>query len=118
MDPKKMAQKAAKVARDEGFEILKTAKEQIRGEPLPHEAQTSQEKEDKPYQEYHERRLVEMGNDTIISFLLCIDALKSDRKKKVAQLFIAKALPRCKATRDYILSGDRSTLEFHEDIIG
>jgi alkylation response protein AidB-like acyl-CoA dehydrogenase len=77
-----------------------------------------QEKEDKPYQEYHERRLVEMGNDTIISFLLCIDALKSDRKKKVAQLFIAKALSRCRAMRDYILSGDRSTLEFHEDVVG
>ena len=76
-----------------------------------------QEKEDKLYQEYHERRLVEMGNDTIISFLLCIDALKSDRKKKVAQLFIAKALPRCMAMRDYILSGDRSMLEFHGDVV-
>lgn len=75
-----------------------------------------QEKEDKSYQEYHERRLVEIGNDVIISFLLCIDALKSDRKKKVAQLFIAKALPHCRAIKDYILSGDRSMLEFHSDV--
>jgi hypothetical protein len=70
------------------------------------------EKGDKAYQEYHERRLVEMGNDAIMSYLLCIDALKSERKQKIARLFIGKAIPRCKATMEYILSDDRSFSEF------
>jgi alkylation response protein AidB-like acyl-CoA dehydrogenase len=72
---------------------------------------------DKLYQEYHERRLVELANDTIIAYLLCIDALKSDRKKILAHCFIAKALPKCKAKMEYILSNDTSVLEFHETLI-
>lgn len=68
------------------------------------------EKNDKKFQEYHERRLVELGNDVIMSYLLCIDALKSERKKNVAQLFTAKALPRCKAIMDYVLSDDCGVL--------
>lgn len=72
------------------------------------------QKADKAYQEYHERRLVEMGNDAIISYLLCIDALKSECKQKIAKLFIGKAILRCKATMEYILSDDRSFLEFSD----
>jgi 3-(methylthio)propanoyl-CoA dehydrogenase len=75
-------------------------------------------KNDKLYQEFHERRLVEMGIDLIIGYLLCIDALKSDHKKIVAHIFMAKALPRCKNVLDYIRSDDHSILEFHESIIG
>jgi len=70
------------------------------------------EKNDKAYQEYHERRLVEMGNDVVLSYLLCIDALKSDRKKMVAHLFITKALPQVQSCLNYILSGDYGALEF------
>jgi 3-(methylthio)propanoyl-CoA dehydrogenase len=69
------------------------------------------EKGDKSYQEYHERRLVEIGNDAIMSYLLCIDALKSESKQKSAKLFIGKAIPRCKSTMEYILSDDKSFLE-------
>lgn len=72
------------------------------------------EKGDKSYQEFHERRLVEIANDVLISYLLCIDALKSDRKKIIAHLFIAKALPRCKGKMEYIFSDDTSIVEFHE----
>ena len=74
-------------------------------------------KNDNLYQEYHERRLVEMGIDLILSYLLCIDALKSDRKKIVAHVFIAKALSRCKNVLDYIKSDDHSVLEFHETVV-
>ena len=74
-------------------------------------------KNDKLYQEYHECRVVGMGIDLIIGYLLCIDALKSDRKKIVAHIFVAKALSRCKNVLDYILSDDHSILEFHETII-
>lgn len=75
-------------------------------------------KNDKAYQEYHERRLVEMGTDLIIAYLMCIDALKSDRKKIVAHAFINKALPRGKAVAEYILSNDTTTLEFYSSVIG
>ncbi|MFA6408626.1 MAG: acyl-CoA dehydrogenase family protein [Gammaproteobacteria bacterium] len=75
------------------------------------------ERNDKAYQEYHERRLVEMGNDVIMSYLLCIDALKLDRKKIIAHLFISKAIPRVKASMEFILSGDHSVAEFRESVI-
>lgn len=74
-------------------------------------------KGDKIYQSYHERRLVEMGNDVIVSYLLCIDALKADRKKMVVHLFVAKALLRCRCAMEYILTNDNSTVEFHKLII-
>lgn len=75
-------------------------------------------KGDKSYQEYHERRLVELGTDVIIAYLMCIDALKSERKKVVAHAFITKALARSQGTTAYILSNDTVTLEFHGTIIG
>ena len=76
-----------------------------------------QTKNDKVYQEYHERRLVEMGIDLIISYLLCIDALKSDRKKIVAHIFIAKSLIHSKNILDLILTDDHTVLEFHDTVI-
>ena len=63
-------------------------------------------KNDKLFQEYHERRLVEMGTDVIISYLICIDALKAEHKQIIAQLFISKALSRNKGVVDYILTND------------
>jgi 3-(methylthio)propanoyl-CoA dehydrogenase len=74
-------------------------------------------KSDKYYQEFHERRLVEMGTQVIISYLLCIDALRSDRKKLIAHLFISKALPKLRGVLEYILSNDNSVLEFHGAVI-
>lgn len=74
--------------------------------------------QDRLYQEYHERRLVEVACDVIVSYLLCIDALKSDRKKIIAHMYIAKALPRVRSALDYILSNDMSFLEFHEVVMG
>lgn len=73
--------------------------------------------DNKLYQEYNERRMVEMAIDLIIAYLLCIDALKSDRKKIIAHVFIVKALPRNKNILDYILSNDHSVLEFHEIVL-
>lgn len=74
-------------------------------------------KNDKLYQEYHERRLVEMGTDVIMAYLMCIDALKADRKKIVAHLFMSKALARVHAAMEYILSGDTGLLEFYNVVI-
>ncbi len=77
-----------------------------------------QEKADTTYNEYHARRLADMAAETIISYLLCISALALDKKKKIAAVFISKAIPKAKASLDYILSDDKSVIEFHKDIIG
>ncbi len=75
------------------------------------------EKADADFQEYHSERLVNMATDTLLAYLLCIDALNSDRKKKIAQLFIAGAQIRVKSTQEFILADDVSMMEFHADII-
>ncbi len=75
------------------------------------------EKSDPAYQEYHSCRVVEIATETLIGYLLCIDALKSERKKKVAGLFISKALHRIKSRLDAILSGDSDLIDFHKDVI-
>ncbi len=73
-------------------------------------------KGDAKYQEFHARRLVEMATDTILSYLLCLDALKVDRKKKVAQIFISKAIYRIQQKKEYILSDDLCIINYHEHI--
>jgi hypothetical protein len=75
------------------------------------------ERGDAEFQEYHSERLVDMATDTLIAYLFCIDALKSDRKKKVAQLFIAAAQIRVKSRQEFILTDDVSMMEFHADVI-
>ncbi len=74
-------------------------------------------KKDSVFQEYHSRRVVEMATDAMIAYLLCIDALQSDRKKKVARIFLSKTVHGNKAKLDTILSSDNSLLDFHKDVI-
>jgi len=75
------------------------------------------EKKDAAFQEYHARRLVEAATDTITGYLLCRDALISDRKKKVAMAFLSKAKHRVSAKLNYVLSDDCGIMEFHGNII-
>jgi hypothetical protein len=75
------------------------------------------EKNEASFQEYHGRRLVDMAVDVVLAYLLCIDALASERKRKVARLFLAKAEPRVTSIRDYILSGDVSCVELSGEIL-
>lgn len=76
------------------------------------------DKGDSCYQEYHAGRLVDMATETIMSYLLCMDAMKDDRKKKVAQMFMAKVMLRIKSAMEFILSNDCSVIEHHKDIVG
>ena len=69
------------------------------------------------YREYQSRRLVDIAADTVISYLLCRDALQSERKQKTATLYIAKASPHIKAASAHILSGDTSCIDLHDDFI-
>lgn len=75
------------------------------------------EKRDAQLQEYHAARLVGMATDTVLAYLLCRDALKSERKRKVAKAFISKAIHRVQSTLDYLIAGDTSMMDFNEDII-
>ncbi|MDR0553325.1 MAG: acyl-CoA dehydrogenase family protein [Treponema sp.] len=67
---------------------------------------------------YHSRRLVEMAADLVISYLLLRDAAHSDRKRKAASIFIARAPSRIQANRNFILSEDGVLLKNYEAIIG
>jgi alkylation response protein AidB-like acyl-CoA dehydrogenase len=67
---------------------------------------------------YHARRLVEMATDIIIAYLLLRDAKKSERKIKVAEIFIEKMLPRVEMSMKFILDGKAVLVKNHKDIIG
>ena len=75
------------------------------------------EKGDNVYQEYHTTRLVNMTADVINAYLLCQNALHSDRKKSIARLFLDKAILRVKTTFDYILANDRNLIDLHTKVI-
>jgi len=67
---------------------------------------------------YHSRRLVEMATDLVISYLLLRDGNHSERKQKVAAIFIAKMPSRIKANRDFIMNDDATLLKHYEEVIG
>lgn len=75
------------------------------------------DKQDHSYQEYQAGRLVQIVNDTIIGYLLSIDALSSKRKEKLAWIFVSKARFRVKAELEYILSDDMNILKNYLQII-
>lgn len=72
---------------------------------------------DHSFQEYHAGRLVDMAIDAILAVLLCRDATRSARKRDMAVMFFAKALPRGASKLEYIEQGDRSWMELHKNII-
>ena len=67
---------------------------------------------------YHSRRLVEMATDIIIAYLMLRDASHSERKMKVAEIFIEKMLPRVKMSMVFILEGKASLLTSYKEVIG
>lgn len=75
------------------------------------------EQGDRDFQEYHAGRLVALATDVILAFLLCRDAVRSDRKRVLAEIFMAKALPRADGMLAYICSKDRLWIDAHSQII-
>ena len=67
---------------------------------------------------YHSRRVVEMATDVILGYLMIRDAARSERKKKVAEIFIEKMLPRVKMSMSFILEGKASLLANYKEVIG
>jgi alkylation response protein AidB-like acyl-CoA dehydrogenase len=74
--------------------------------------------ENKDFITYHSRRLVEMATAVIQSFLLMRNARHSDRKKKVAEMFIEKASSLVEHHRHFITDGRAVLLNHYKDIIG
>jgi len=75
------------------------------------------EQKDSAFQEYHAKRLVDMAIDAITCYLVCIDALASERKRKVARIFTDRATHRVTSALNHILSGDRWIIDFNRDVI-
>ncbi len=69
------------------------------------------------FQEFHAGRLVDLATDTILSYLLCLDAIHSERKKKVANLFIQKAAIRIQANMNFIKADDGTYQASYRDIL-
>jgi hypothetical protein len=59
-----------------------------------------------------------MATDLIISYLLLRDGNHSERKQKVAAIFIAKMPSRMKANRDFIMGDDATLLKNYKAVIG
>ena len=67
---------------------------------------------------YHSRRVVEMATDIILGYLMLRDAAHSERKKKVAEIFIEKMLPRVNMSMSFILEGKSKLLANYKEVIG
>ena len=72
----------------------------------------------KDFLAYHSRRLVEMATDIIQGYLLLRDAAFSDRKKKVAEVFIEKMAARIKANMSFILDDKGVLIDNYQEILG
>jgi alkylation response protein AidB-like acyl-CoA dehydrogenase len=72
---------------------------------------------ERDFQEYHAGRLVNSAIDVIIAHLLCRDAIRSERKRVLAKVFMAKATQRVKTRLSYISSKDRLWIDDHKQII-
>ncbi len=59
-----------------------------------------------------------MATDVILGYLMIRDAARSERKKKVAEIFIEKMLPRVKMSMSFILEGKASLLANYKEVIG
>jgi len=75
-------------------------------------------RKDKTYQEFHAARTVALATDTILSYLVCRDAIFEERKRKIAQVFLLEAGQRMDTNLGYILSDEDAVLACHQEIIG
>jgi len=59
----------------------------------------------------------EIATDLIIGYLFMRDGNYSERKQKVAAIFIAKMVSRIKANRDFIMSENGTLLKNYKAVI-
>ena len=58
-----------------------------------------------------------MATDLIISYLFMRDGNHSERKQKVAEIFIAKLPSKIKANRDFIMNDNATLLKNYKSVI-
>lgn len=73
--------------------------------------------ESSEFQQFHARRLVEMGCYLIITSLLSIDALYSDRKSKIARYFLNRAICKTEEYKKLILSSTPSVINLKDELL-
>jgi hypothetical protein len=72
---------------------------------------------DREYTEFISERIVKMGLDIYISTLFLDAATKNDRKAKLAEFWITGAKLRIRENSEFIISGNRSIVDNHSEII-
>lgn len=65
------------------------------------------ERGDSRFQEFHARRVVDMAAECSMAYLVTRDALYSDSKKVLADLFLSRAVQRVMNWRDMVLNQDQ-----------
>ncbi len=70
------------------------------------------------YMDLYGRKIVDVACDIYLGYLLLRQGLHSERKKEVARRFISSAVPRIKANCERIKSGDKSTFDKFDMIVG
>ena len=98
---------------DELFNKLKTAREY-----LNKTVQDLKSKNKFDVIDLHARKLVDMAIDIYIGYLFLQQAQLDDRKKLVAKRYITSAFPKIKMNMDLILSGEASTVESFDQLVG
>jgi hypothetical protein len=105
-----VSERLAEYEEDHDLASLGVLFKRVQGFRTRLEAAVSHLKEtgDAAYQEYHATRLVNLAVEVINSYLLCILALASERKRAVAELYTAKAAGRIDQALAAIRGNDRS----------
>jgi len=72
---------------------------------------------DSQFQQFHARRLVELGIFLITSCLLSIDAQKEPRKQKVADIFLNRVMAKSCEYKKYILSNSSLIINLKDNML-
>ena len=70
------------------------------------------------YRDLYARKLVDIATDLVIAALFCDHATASDKKLAVARRWLNERIPRLHMLKEQIYSGDTSTLDDFETLVG
>ncbi len=70
------------------------------------------------YRDLYARKLVDIATDLVIAALFCNHATASDKKLAVARRWLNERIPRLHMLKEQIYSGDTSTLDDFETLVG
>ncbi|MFW6142683.1 MAG: acyl-CoA dehydrogenase family protein [Desulfovermiculus sp.] len=87
-------------------------------EALQDAVERIKERGDSSFQEFHARRLVDMAAECSMAYLVTRDALHSDSRKILANLFLSRAVQRVTTWRDMIQNQDQIWFEQARSLVG